>query len=62
MMNTKLLAAGLLLSGVVAATATLNVSSDGSDGVLNPTANSTVIDLSLATTGTCLQAIATHTP
>jgi plastocyanin len=60
-MKTKLLTAALLLAGAVAASATLNVSSDGSDGALNVTTANKVIDLRLATSGTWNQNNAANT-
>lgn len=60
-MNTKLITAAVFLSGIIAASATLNVSSDGSDGALNVTTANKVIDLRLATTGTWNQNNAANT-
>jgi plastocyanin len=60
-MRTMLITVAFLLGGVIAASATLNVSSDGSDGALNVTTANKVIDLRLATTGTWNQNNAANT-
>lgn len=50
-MKSHLIIVAIFFAGVVGVSASIDVSSDGSDGVFNPPSTNTLIDLSLATTG-----------